>query len=277
MRYYHFDDLGSTRLVTDSTGSVTDRYDYDAYGAVIWHECDSGSVGQPYQYVGRLGYYTCWQEPDFGLLHLGVRFYDPQAGRFTQRDVARAGGILTITGPETRRSPPTPPDWLRTTTPGFGLSRPSVRTTTATITHAMIRGMTSGNLVTYPGTAMTIGQVASFPAAIWWPMPRETERSTSHRADVQRDGIRSVCTRVMTIFTGIGRTRTGTGPTSPGSFAQRTTTPEHTTRSRIQLRMPARGDTQPSVGACAPETSHGEANYKTACGIAPYGRIVHNG
>ncbi len=89
MRYYHFDQLGSTRLITDSTGSVTDKYDYDAYGAVLWHERHAGSVEQPYQYVGQLGYYTCWQEPDFGLLQLGMRFYDPQAGRFTQRDKVR--------------------------------------------------------------------------------------------------------------------------------------------------------------------------------------------
>ncbi len=84
--YYHFDELGSTRLITDSAGSVTDKYDYDAYGAVLWHERHTGSVDQPYQYVGQLGYYTCWQEPDFGLLQLGVRFYDPQLGRFTQQD-----------------------------------------------------------------------------------------------------------------------------------------------------------------------------------------------
>ena len=89
MRYYHFDQLGSTRALTDSTGAVTDKYDYDAYGAVLWHERHTSSVDQPYQYVGQLGYYTHYQEPDFGLLQLGVRFYDAQTGRFTQRDKAR--------------------------------------------------------------------------------------------------------------------------------------------------------------------------------------------
>jgi len=33
-----------------------------------------------------LGYYTHYQEPEFGLLQLGVRFYDPEVGRFTQQD-----------------------------------------------------------------------------------------------------------------------------------------------------------------------------------------------
>jgi len=86
IRYYHFDELGSTRLLTDGSGTVTDRYAYDAYGSVLSHDCYSGSVSQPYQYVGQLGYYTHWMEPEFGLLQLGVRFYDPEVGRFTQRD-----------------------------------------------------------------------------------------------------------------------------------------------------------------------------------------------
>ena len=66
---------------------MTDKYTYDAYGSVLSHEsCATGSIDQPYQYVGQLGYYTHYQEPDFGLLQLGVRFYDTEAGRFTQRD-----------------------------------------------------------------------------------------------------------------------------------------------------------------------------------------------
>ena len=84
IRYYHFDELGSTRLLTDTSGNVTDRYAYDAYGSLLSHDRFEGSVNQPYQYVGQLGYYTHWMEPDFGLLQLGVRFYDPEVGRFTQ-------------------------------------------------------------------------------------------------------------------------------------------------------------------------------------------------
>ena len=74
VRYYHFDQLGSTRVLTDSTGAVTDKYDYDAYGAVLWHELHTGSIDQPYQYVGQLGYYACWQEPDFDRCCLGCGF-----------------------------------------------------------------------------------------------------------------------------------------------------------------------------------------------------------
>jgi len=86
IRYYHFDEVGSTRLLTDANGTVTDRYAYDAYGSLLSHDRYIGSVNQPYQYVGQLGYYTHWMEPEFGLLQLGVRFYDAQVGRFGQTD-----------------------------------------------------------------------------------------------------------------------------------------------------------------------------------------------
>jgi len=82
-RFYHFDALGSTRLLTDASGTVTDSYSYDGWGNVTGH---TGDTGQPYQFVGQLGYYTHYQIPSFGLLELGVRFYGPEVGRFTQRD-----------------------------------------------------------------------------------------------------------------------------------------------------------------------------------------------
>ena len=91
IRYYHFDELGSTRLLTDGSGNVTDRYAYDTYGSLLSHDRFEGSVNQPYQYVGQLGYYTHWMEPDFGLLQLGVRFYDPEVGRFAQQDHSQDG------------------------------------------------------------------------------------------------------------------------------------------------------------------------------------------
>ena len=84
--YYHFDELGSTRAITDDSGAVTDRYSYGDYGAVVSHDRNAGSMDQPYQYVGQLGYYTHYQAPDFGRLQLGVRFYDPATGKFERRD-----------------------------------------------------------------------------------------------------------------------------------------------------------------------------------------------
>ena len=83
--YYHFDALGSTRMLTDESGHITDAYHYDAWGNLLTH--DPNSISQPYQYVGQIGYYTHYQDSNMtGLLQLGVRFYDPGLGRFGQRD-----------------------------------------------------------------------------------------------------------------------------------------------------------------------------------------------
>ena len=82
--YYHFDALGSTRMLTDESGHITDAYHFDAWGNLLTH--DPNSISQPYQYVGQLGYYTHYQDANLPLLQLGVRFYDPGTGRFTQVD-----------------------------------------------------------------------------------------------------------------------------------------------------------------------------------------------
>ncbi len=78
----------------------------------LWHEGDTNSVDQPYQYVGQLGYYTHYQEPDFGLLDLGVRFYDPQTGRFTRRDPVQQEGMSDYLYVNGRCTMDTDPDGL---------------------------------------------------------------------------------------------------------------------------------------------------------------------
>jgi len=88
--YYYFDDLGSTVLMTQGLSTITDRYDYRAWGEprVIL----GGTTDNPYLYVGQLGYYAHWQDPALAdMLHLGVRFYEPGVGRFGQLDPIREG------------------------------------------------------------------------------------------------------------------------------------------------------------------------------------------
>ncbi|MCL6520452.1 MAG: hypothetical protein K6T99_11540 [Armatimonadetes bacterium] len=94
MRYYHFGALGSTRLLTDSDGNITDEYTYDAWGELMEHIEHTGSTDQPYQFVGQLGYYTHVQDANLPLLQLGIRFYDPEVGRFGQRDAIKQ--VLSI-------------------------------------------------------------------------------------------------------------------------------------------------------------------------------------
>jgi len=78
--FYHFDRLGSVRFISDDAGQVVGEYVYDAFGNVLSF---SGSISQPYQYIGREGYY---REGELGLYLLGQRWYDEEVGRFISRD-----------------------------------------------------------------------------------------------------------------------------------------------------------------------------------------------
>lgn len=47
--YYHGDGLGSVKALTDAQGSVTDRYEYEAFGEPAGHQ---GITTNPYRYTG---------------------------------------------------------------------------------------------------------------------------------------------------------------------------------------------------------------------------------
>ncbi|MEC4811700.1 MAG: RHS repeat-associated core domain-containing protein [Scytonema sp. PMC 1069.18] len=74
---YHVDGLGSTRVLTNASGNVTDTYTYDAYGNLI------GSTGN----TVNSSLYTGEQyDSNLGEYYLRARYYDPGVGRFTARD-----------------------------------------------------------------------------------------------------------------------------------------------------------------------------------------------
>ncbi|WJI14309.1 hypothetical protein MWN52_11710 [Pseudoxanthomonas winnipegensis] len=74
--YFLTDLIGSTRLLTDSSGAVVQRYDYDAYGATTQ---DNPGVTNPYQYTGR-------EKDQSGLYYYRARYYQPGIGRFISED-----------------------------------------------------------------------------------------------------------------------------------------------------------------------------------------------
>ncbi len=76
--FFSTDALGSTRILTDASGQITDRYDYTAYGDAIGFNPAGAATtilfgGQQY-------------DPTTGLYRMGARSYDPTTGRFTQAD-----------------------------------------------------------------------------------------------------------------------------------------------------------------------------------------------
>jgi RHS repeat-associated protein len=75
--FYGYDDGGNVRQLTNSTGSVTDSYEYDAYGN---HWTVDGSTPNNMLYRGEE-----W-DPDLGLLYLRARYMNPLTGRFLSRD-----------------------------------------------------------------------------------------------------------------------------------------------------------------------------------------------
>ena len=75
--FYGDDGHGSVRLLTDTTGAVTDRYDYDAFGNIL---SQAGTTGNLYLYSGEQN------DPNLGFYYLRARYFSPLLGRFESAD-----------------------------------------------------------------------------------------------------------------------------------------------------------------------------------------------
>jgi RHS repeat-associated protein len=75
--HYGYDGHGSVRYLTDSAGTVTDTYDYDAFGILI---ARTGTTPNNYRYAGEQ-----WDE-DVGMYYNRARYLQPQTGRFWTMD-----------------------------------------------------------------------------------------------------------------------------------------------------------------------------------------------
>ena len=64
--FYGYDGMGSVRLLTDASGTVTDRYDYDAWGNAV---NVTGSTPNAYLYRGEQ------YDPDLTLYYLRARYF----------------------------------------------------------------------------------------------------------------------------------------------------------------------------------------------------------
>jgi len=76
--YYHYDGLGSTRTLTDSTATVTNTYIYEAFGGLTEQ---TGETENNYLFTGEQ------IDPNTGNYYLRNRFYSPDnGGRFLSMD-----------------------------------------------------------------------------------------------------------------------------------------------------------------------------------------------
>ena len=75
--FYGYDGPGSVRQLSNASGTVTDTYNYDAFGNKI---SSTGSTPNNYLYRGEQ------YDSDLGLYYLRARYYNPLTGRLLGRD-----------------------------------------------------------------------------------------------------------------------------------------------------------------------------------------------
>lgn len=77
--YHHYNNIGNTTKLTDSTGKVVSAYTYGVYGELL----SGDTTHTSYLYNGRYGITT----ENNGLYYMNSRYYNPLIKRFINRDV----------------------------------------------------------------------------------------------------------------------------------------------------------------------------------------------
>ena len=75
--YYHSDQLGSTRAMTDAPGTVQQRYEYDSFGSAL---ASSGTLTNQFRYGGQ------YLDAESSIYYLRARNYDPATSQFLTAD-----------------------------------------------------------------------------------------------------------------------------------------------------------------------------------------------
>jgi RHS repeat-associated protein len=75
--WYHHDQIGSTRLVTNSTGVSQATYTFDPYGGLA---SSTGTITNPFRFAAQ------YVDVESGLYYLRTRYFDASTGQFASRD-----------------------------------------------------------------------------------------------------------------------------------------------------------------------------------------------
>ncbi len=90
-RFYHFDEMGNTVLLTNDAGELTDSYAITPYGEVVDHP---GPTENPFTFQGKYGV----MQEAAGLFSMRARHYDAVSARFLSPD-KRVGSSPLETDP----------------------------------------------------------------------------------------------------------------------------------------------------------------------------------
>jgi RHS repeat-associated protein len=77
LRWYHHDQLGSTRAITDTTGTIIGTYAYSPYGKLT---TITGTASTPIGWAGQ------YRDTETGYTYLRARYYDPATASFLALD-----------------------------------------------------------------------------------------------------------------------------------------------------------------------------------------------
>src|SRR6202034_718324 len=77
-RYVHPDNLGSTAVTSDASGTLAQWFDYAPYGSLL-ASSNTGTTTVARQYIGQYSDAS-------GLSYLNARYYNPAQGQFLTED-----------------------------------------------------------------------------------------------------------------------------------------------------------------------------------------------
>jgi RHS repeat-associated protein len=84
--YYHTNTTNSVHAITDSTGSVVERYRYDAYGKRSLLAVNGMVIGSESGYANNVGFTGRYHDQETNLIFFRNRYLDHRQGRFISRD-----------------------------------------------------------------------------------------------------------------------------------------------------------------------------------------------
>jgi RHS repeat-associated protein len=165
--YYHGDQIGSTRAMTDNAGGMGTLPATIAYSAFGEKLNSSGTSLPRYGYAGQHGYQSdglaqgapsVIDDDSFGLVHVGARWYDPAIGRFIQRDpIGITGGLNTYVYCENNPVSGTDPSGA------FSMGEVGISMAIGAVVGGIIGGMSGGVVGAISGTIGGAVGGAAFP------------------------------------------------------------------------------------------------------------------